>query len=107
MRTLAAAIFLALALPSISFADTYVRGYTKKDGTYVAPHFRSSPDNNIYNNYSSEGQTNPYTAKKGSQRHEYSTQPKYQKDSPLYTPDASDTTLYGNQKPKKQNSYRY
>lgn len=22
-------------------ADVYVKGYTKKDGTYVAPHYRS------------------------------------------------------------------
>ena len=35
-----------------SFADTYVRGYTRKDGTYVQPHYRSSPDRSYNNNWS-------------------------------------------------------
>jgi hypothetical protein len=40
-----------------------VRGYYRKDGTYVAPHYRSSPDGNPYNNWSFPGNTNPYTGK--------------------------------------------
>ena len=105
MRMLAAAVAAALLLPIVSFADTYVRGYTRKDGTYVAPHYRSTQDNNLYNNYSSEGQTNPYTGKKGSERHELSSKPKYQKDNSVYTPESSEG--YGYQKPKKSNPYRY
>lgn len=59
-------IFLFSTLSvGVGFAETYVRGYTKKDGTYVEPHYRSSPDNNPYNNYSTKGNTNPYTGKKG------------------------------------------
>lgn len=46
-------------------AKTRVSGYTTKRGTYVAPHYRSSPDNVKYNNYSSKGNYNPYTGKKG------------------------------------------
>lgn len=34
-----------------SAKDTYVRGYTRKDGTYVKPHIRSSPDRFKSNNY--------------------------------------------------------
>lgn len=30
----------------------HVRGYVKKDGTYVAPHIRSNPDGIKENNYS-------------------------------------------------------
>jgi len=26
-------------------------GYQKSNGTYVAPHLKTTPDNNIYNNY--------------------------------------------------------
>ncbi len=42
-----------------------VRGYYRKDGTYVRPHYRSRPDGNIYNNWSTKGNYNPYTGKKG------------------------------------------
>ena len=40
--------------PSRSFGgdDVYVRGYTRDNGTYVQPHYRSAPDGNPYNNYS-------------------------------------------------------
>ncbi len=40
-----------------------VKGYYRKDGTYVAPHMRSAPDGNPYNNWSYPGNTNPYTGK--------------------------------------------
>ena len=42
-----------------SLAQVQVRGYVKKDGTYVAPHVRTSPDATIYNNYSYPGNYNP------------------------------------------------
>jgi len=42
-----------------------VKGYTKKDGTYVAPHHRSAPDSTKSNNWSSKGHINPYTGKPG------------------------------------------
>ena len=42
-----------------------VRGYTKKDGTYVAPHSQTNPDSSKRNNYSSKGSVNPYTGKEG------------------------------------------
>lgn len=38
-----------------------VRGYFRKDGTYVQPHVRSAPDGNPYNNYSFPGNYNPNT----------------------------------------------
>jgi hypothetical protein len=46
-----------------SFGQVKVRGYYRKDGTYVQPHYRSRPDGNPYNNYSYPGNTNPYTGK--------------------------------------------
>ncbi len=42
-----------------------VKGYTRKDGTYVAPHYRSAPDGNFNNNWSTAGNINPYTGKEG------------------------------------------
>ena len=42
-----------------------VRGYTKADGTYVAPHYQSNPDATRLNNYSTQGNVNPYTGQSG------------------------------------------
>jgi hypothetical protein len=45
-------LFLALIFSFAAFArDVNVRGYTRRDGTYVAPHVRSSPDSTRTNNY--------------------------------------------------------
>ena len=56
--------FLLLLSPGLLLADQYINGYTRKDGTYVAPHYRSDPDGNPYNNYSYPGNVNPYTGKR-------------------------------------------
>lgn len=64
--------FLAVAVCAFTlvgvqqaFADVPVNGYTKKDGTYVAPHWRSDPDGNPNNNWSHEGNVNPHTGQPG------------------------------------------
>lgn len=60
-------LILALVISSPAFAeDTYVDGYIRQNGTYVQPHFRSQADNYLDNNFSSEGNTNPYTGSRGS-----------------------------------------
>jgi|YelNatPaOPRAMG01_1025707.scaffolds.fasta_scaffold51272_4 hypothetical protein len=41
----------------------WVRGYFRKDGTYVRPHFRTAPDGIPYNNFSFPGNYNPNTGK--------------------------------------------
>lgn len=57
---------LSLGLACVTaVADEYVRGYTKKDGTYVAPHYRTSPNSRQNDNYSYQGNQNPYTGEKG------------------------------------------
>jgi len=78
-----AALLLAL-LATSAFADNYVRGYTKSDGTYVAPHYRSEQNSNRSDNYSSQGNTNPYTGQRGSQRNENSDPPAYNKNHGNY-----------------------
>ena len=45
--------------------DAHVNGYYRSNGTYVQPHMRSAPDNNPYNNYSTQGNVNPYTGQQG------------------------------------------
>lgn len=46
-------------------ADESVQGYYRSDGTYVQPHYRSSPNRNPYDNYSTQGNVNPYTGQQG------------------------------------------
>jgi hypothetical protein len=66
-----------ILLQSLSFAGgrgassgtVGVHGYVKKDGTYVAPHNRSAPDGNLNNNWSSQGNSNPYTGEDGKLTH--------------------------------------
>ena len=38
-----------------------VGGYVRRDGTYVQPYQRTNPDSNPWNNYSTKGNTNPFT----------------------------------------------
>lgn len=45
---------LALIFASAAFADTHVKGYYKKNGTYVEPHYRSSPNSTTNDNYSTK-----------------------------------------------------
>jgi hypothetical protein len=45
--------------------DTYVRGYTRNDGSYVAPHHRTNPNNSTFDNFSTRGNVNPYTGQPG------------------------------------------
>lgn len=49
--------------------DVYVKGYTKSNGTYVAPHYRSAPDSTRCNNYSAIGNMNPHTGALGTSRY--------------------------------------
>ena len=59
-------ILLLCLFASVSEArGVHVRGYTTKSGTYVAPHYRSSPNRTKADNYSTKGNINPYTGKRG------------------------------------------
>jgi hypothetical protein len=43
-----------------------VRGYSTKSGKYVAPHARTPSNRTKIDNYSTRGNVNPYTGKRGS-----------------------------------------
>jgi len=49
-------------------ADVRVRGYYRRNGTYVQPHYRSNPDGNFYNNWSTYPNINPHTGAIGTKR---------------------------------------
>ena len=46
-------------------SSTHVKGYVKKDGTYVAPHNKSTPDTKFENNWTTKGNENLRTGKDG------------------------------------------
>ena len=75
-------IFVAFCVVLVSlsaFADQYVHGYTRSNGTYVQPYYRSSPDNTVTNNFSYRGNVNPYTGAVGTNRYIHDkTSPYYQ-----------------------------
>lgn|GEM_PF-3614211 len=51
---------------SSAFAYTRVKGYYKRSsGSYVMPHYRTSSDSYKWNNWSSRGNYNYFTGKKG------------------------------------------
>ena len=52
-----------IAIGSTVAAQTWVNGYYKSNGTYVSSHYRTSPDNSPYNNYSYPGNYNPNTGR--------------------------------------------
>jgi hypothetical protein len=58
---LATAAFVVLGFSQAN-AD-WVRGHIRKDGTYVGPHQRTSPDHSPYNNYNFPGNYNPNTGR--------------------------------------------
>ncbi len=103
MRTALLALTTAFTVSAFA-ADTYVQGYYKRDGTYIAPHHQATRDDKLYNNYSSQDQINPYTGTYGTKRNEYSSPPAYQKSSPLYTPQFTPQSNYnyGYQEPKRK-----
>jgi hypothetical protein len=47
-------------------SSTTVHGYTKKDGTHVEQHKRSTPDEKFENNWTTKGNENLSTGKDGS-----------------------------------------
>jgi hypothetical protein len=51
--------------PFVCLADVHVSGYTRKDGGYVQPHYRTSPDGDFRNNWTTFGNINPHTGELG------------------------------------------
>ncbi len=70
MKELILTVVIVLSLASTIMAGS-VKGYwkdTNRDGvkdTYVSPYSRSEKNNSIWDNYTTKGNTNPYTGEKG------------------------------------------
>lgn len=53
--------FLFAATNSFAQTSTYVSGYTNSKGNYVQGYYRTAPNSARNDNYSTVGNTNPYT----------------------------------------------
>ena len=50
---------------SSSTGEHLVSGYTRSNGTYVAPHYQTNPNGTRNDNYSTRGNVNPHTGELG------------------------------------------
>jgi hypothetical protein len=67
MLTVLGGSLLLSIFPAPALAqDVWFDGYQRSDGAYVPGHYRSRPDQNPYNHYSTDGNWNPYTGQRGS-----------------------------------------
>jgi hypothetical protein len=66
--TLALVMVIYMIAP-VTMGDVYVEGYYRNDGTYVEPHWRSDPDGDISNNWSTYPNVNPHTNQIGTKRY--------------------------------------
>jgi hypothetical protein len=64
---LAAVAAALLAAPHVAGAQGYSqhRGYFTDRGTYVQPHVQTSPNTSRFDNWSTRGNTNPFTGQAG------------------------------------------
>lgn len=63
-------IVCALYFAQAAKADTYVNGYYRRNGTYVAPHYRSDANGTKRDNWSTAGNVNPYTGRAGTKTYD-------------------------------------
>ena len=68
--------------PNLRFQD----GYYRDNGTYVQPHMKTESNSTNWDNFSTEGNTNPYTQQKGTRARDYSSESlNYGQGKQIYT----------------------
>ena len=89
---------------ALSFAQVSVSGYYRSNSTYVKPHQRTAPNYTRNDNYSTIGNTNPYTGKAGTvARDGYNaTQTSY---SSYYTPTSTYSSSYSTPSSSTKQTY--
>ena len=61
-------LVLLLCAPLAHARPVHVRGSVTRRGRYRQPHYRTSPNRTQWDNYSTKGNANPYTGKRGTRR---------------------------------------
>ena len=61
------------SVPStVNYNTTMVSGYTRSNGTYVQSHVRTMPNSTNWDNFSTKGNSNPFTGSTGYRARDYS-----------------------------------
>ena len=83
-KALALAILATIVLSSFAMPASaeHVNGYYRSNGTYVQPYERSAPDGTVTNNYSYEGNVNPYTGAVGTNQYQHDATSPYFNGTP-------------------------
>lgn len=58
-------VILFAVASSFAQGQVHVRGYYRSNGTYVQSHYRTASNNTVSDNWSTVGNTNPYTGQAG------------------------------------------
>ncbi len=82
-------LFLTIAIVVVAKftfgqSNVKVRGYIRSNGTYVQPYIRTSPNNTVYDNWSTYPNVNPYTGNIGTKvypNNSYNNSPSYNSNS--------------------------
>ena len=62
------------SVPStVNYNTTTVSGYTRSNGTYVQSHVRTMPNTTNWDNFSTKGNSNPFTGSTGYRARDYSS----------------------------------
>jgi hypothetical protein len=62
---LSSVLFLGAFVNNAQAKTIRSKGYFKSSGKYVMPYFKTSPNRTKFDNYSTKGNYNPFTGKKG------------------------------------------
>jgi uncharacterized protein YxeA len=94
-------LILLLLLSFITYAQTnsnhvYVNGYTRSNGTYVEGHYRTAPNSTVNDNFSTVGNTNPYTGQAGYIARDGGTSYSGSTTNPTYTTTSTSYPIYNN-----------
>lgn len=71
-KLIALFVVFSCALSIYAQNTRYQQGYTKKDGTYVNGHYKTTTNKTNHDNYSTRPNTNNSTGAKGSRAKDYS-----------------------------------
>ena len=58
---------------TVNYNTTTVSGYSRSNGTYVPSHVRTMPNNTNWDNFSTRGNSNPFTGSTGYRARDYSS----------------------------------
>lgn len=87
-------VIVLISFKSFSQKQVYVGGYYNQYGTYVAPHYRTVPNNTINDNWSTKPNYNPYTGKQGTVAPSNPYQNNYYYKKPTYRQPANSYYYY-------------